>query len=131
VDGIGTLQFGSTLDLSGTTTMEIARVSDTTNHDQVVVLGTVTYGGTIIVTNVGAELLQEGDTFQLFNAATRAGAFAEIILPALPAGLAWSNRLALDGSLAVVPAINTTPAPIQFVVNGDTLELSWPADRTG
>jgi hypothetical protein len=45
--------------------------------------------------------------------------------------LGWTNRLGIDGSLAVVNAIPTTPPPLAFTVTDSTLQLSWPAGHIG
>jgi len=41
------------------------------------------------------------------------------------------HRLALDGTLAVVSSVNTTPTDITTIVAGNTLQLSGPADHIG
>jgi hypothetical protein len=56
------------------------------------VLGALTCGGTLIVTNIGVVALAAGDSFKLFNAASYSGAFAKVILPPLPAGLGWNTN---------------------------------------
>lgn len=68
----------------------------------------VTYGGTLIVTNVGSAL-QSGDTFTLFQATNYSGSFATIILPSLGTGLTWNtNNLVVKGSISVGLAISPT-----------------------
>jgi autotransporter-associated beta strand protein len=63
---------------------------------------TLVNGGTLVVTNVGSTALTNGDTFRLFAAATCQGAFAKVVLPPLPAGLAWStSALNTNGTLSV------------------------------
>jgi hypothetical protein len=48
------------------------------------------YGGTLIVTNLGASSdLVPGDIFQLFGAASYNNDFATTILPPLMPGLSW------------------------------------------
>lgn len=131
VNGIGKLVCGGSLTLNGTTWMEISRAGSQTTNDQASVTGNVTFGGQLVVTNIGPDPLQAGDTFSLFAAATRTGSFTNIVLPSLPSGLAWTNQLAAAGTLAVVSAVSTTPIPITATVNGGNLELSWPASHTG
>lgn len=87
-------------------------------------IGTVT--GTIVVTNLGAPL-QVGDTFTLFNKAVTGGGS----LTVTGGGAAWTNKLALNGSIEVIPSVNTNPTNIVASVNGNVLTLSWPADHTG
>ena len=57
----------------------------------------------MIVTNVGATPLARGDSFKLFNAASYTGAFANVVLPMLPAGLGWNtNSLNVNGTISVI-----------------------------
>jgi hypothetical protein len=39
--------------------------------------------------------------------------------------------LTTDGTLRFTVSVNTTPTNITAVVNGNQLNLSWPADHTG
>ena len=67
------------------------------------VTGTLAEGGTLVVTNIGASALTNGDSFKLFKAGTYSGAFSGFVLPSLPAGLGWNtNNLAASGVLSVV-----------------------------
>jgi len=101
--GIGTLTFSNSLALAAgcTNIFEISK-SPLTN-DVAKVFGALTNGGTLIVTNIGAGMLTNGDSFKLFNAASYNGAFAKVILPPLPAGLGWNtNALNSAGTLSIV-----------------------------
>jgi len=95
------------------------------------VAGTLTYGGTLSLTNLSGTLAA-GDSYKLFSAGTYGGTFARLS-PATPAtGLIWNtNTLATDGTLRIATAVNTTRTNITFSVSGDQLNLSWPADHTG
>jgi hypothetical protein len=84
----------------------------------------------LTVANLG-DALQPGDTFQLFNAPGYGGSFGVTNLPPLGAGLAWSNSLAVNGSIAVVPTVSLMPTNILVGVSGTTLLLSWPPDHAG
>ncbi|HEX7654267.1 MAG TPA: autotransporter-associated beta strand repeat-containing protein [Verrucomicrobiae bacterium] len=96
-------------------------------------VSTLTYGGTLAVTNLSGTLAV-GDSFKLFDAATYAGAFTAIA-PATPGvGLAWdASQLATSGTLKIIAGVtvNTTPTNIVSSVSGGILTLSWPADHTG
>ena len=102
-------------------------------YDQVVGLTSLSYGGTLSVTNL-AGTFAAGDAFKLFDAASYSGAFAAIV-PTYPgAGLAWNtNTLATDGTLRIVAGgINTTPTNLVYTVVGNNqLEFSWPASQIG
>ena len=108
-NGIGALTVNNSLTLAGTTLMELSKSALT--NDSVVVGGTLNYGGTLTVTNLGGTLAGD-DTFQLFTAATNGGAFTAVSLPPLNFGLAWNtNTLTSSGVISVVatnpPAIGT------------------------
>jgi autotransporter-associated beta strand protein len=99
----GTLTFSNSLTLNsgGTSIFEISKSPFT--NDVAKVLGALTNGGTLIVTNIGVAALANGDSFKLFNAASYSGSFASVILPSLSAGLAWNaNALNTNGTLSVV-----------------------------
>ena len=103
--GIGQLTISNNATLAGSsvTVMELSKNGGVLTNDQLFVSGILTQGGTLVVTNIGTNALAVGDSFQLFNAATNAGAFASFVLPALPVGWHWStNSLATNGILAVV-----------------------------
>ena len=95
----GTLTINNSLTLQGTAVMEIGRNGTVLTNDLVAGIGALTYGGTLIVTNLGGSPLQAGDSFQLFAANSRAGAFASIVYPA---GCMFTNSLATDGRIRVV-----------------------------
>ena len=103
VAGIGTLTFSNSLALAAgcTNIFEISK-SPLTN-DVARIAGALTNGGTLLVTNISATALAAGDSFRLLIAANYIGAFGKVILPALPAGLAWNtNNLNTSGTLSVV-----------------------------
>ena len=114
-NSIGHLTFGNDLTLAATTNtqLELNRNSSIT-HDALNVTGAFTAAGTLAITNAGPPLVA-GDAFNLFSKAPTAGSFSSISLPALGSGLLWQNRLAIDGTLAVIattvdPASNPVPA---------------------
>jgi autotransporter-associated beta strand protein len=126
---IGTLTINNNLTLQGTTFIEVNQ--DSMTADQVIGVSALTYGGTLVVTNLGTAALTNGSSFQLFTASTRNGAFAAVV-PAPGSGLSWdTSRLTVDGTLAVKTGPSTTPTVISAVVTGNQLELSWPADHLG
>jgi hypothetical protein len=87
--------------LAGTAWMKLNRNSST-NSDQVISRKSLTYGGSLIVTNAGADL-QAGDTFTLFKAAGGFhSSFASVVLPPLASSLFWNtNQLATGGVISV------------------------------
>jgi autotransporter-associated beta strand protein len=128
---IGTLTLSNNLTLNGSTC--VAKVNpDLAINDLVQGVGTLTYGGTLVVTNVGTTSLAGGASLKLFDASAYAGSFASIV-PAQPGlGLGWdTSSLAVNGTLKVVTTVNTTPTNITAAVHGNQLTLSWPADHIG
>lgn len=122
VTNILTLQNGST------TVIELNASSHT--NDLIAGMANVSYGGQLTVTNIGGALAA-GDRFKLFEARSFSNSFATVVLPTLAGNLTWSNRLAIDGTLAVVQPVNTSPANIELAAAGNTLRLNWPADHIG
>jgi autotransporter-associated beta strand protein len=114
-NAVGTLTISNALTLAGTTILEIARTNN--SRDSVTGLTSVTYGGTLRVTNL-AGALAVGDAFKFFSAAGYSGAFANIILPALPSQWGWSNTLAANGTLSVyLRSTNVDPVAVDDFVS--------------
>jgi autotransporter-associated beta strand protein len=100
---IGRLTLGSAPTLLGTNFLRVDRNGGATLADKLAVSsGTLTYGGTLVVSNVGAALVG-GEVFTNFAAAAYAGAFTAMTLPALnDAGLNWyTGGLTNSGTLKV------------------------------
>lgn len=129
---IGTLTISNSLNLSGTTVMDLDAAAGT--NDLVRGLTSVAYGGTLTLVNLGGTITGS-NTFKLFSANSYSGAFAGLT-PATPGpNLVWNtNTLATDGTLRV---INTALATILVGElmpcgpSGQCLSLSWPADHIG
>ena len=127
----GTLTFSNPPVLNGGIVLKVNRNNGAPLNDQILLPSSgVAYGGTLTVSNVG-DSLQAGDTFQLFKATGYGGAFAATNLPTLGAGLAWSNSVAVNGSLAVLSTVSLVPTNLLFGLSGNYLTLSWPADHAG
>lgn len=127
--GIGTLTFGTGVNLAGATLMKISADGGLAN-DAVTTGSTLTYDGALIVTNIGVTALASGDSFKLFNAASYGGNFTATNLPPLNSGLGWSWTPG-NGTLTVVQTVNPTPTNFVALVSGNQLTLTWPADHTG
>jgi autotransporter-associated beta strand protein len=130
---IGTLTMTSSLLLRGKTVMELTRDGSLAN-DAVAGLTGVTYGGSLVLTNIGAAPLILNDTFVLFSAPPGAygGAFTNFTVPA---GYTFDlSKLTVDGSVKVtgIPsAIPNTPTNITYSMADNQLTLSWPANYKG
>jgi autotransporter-associated beta strand protein len=123
-DAIGTLTIGGNLTLAGNLAIEVNKSASPTS-DKVVVSGTLnnTGTGTVTVTNLGPALAP-GDTFTLFNKAVGNGS----ALSVSGANAIWTNKLATDGTIAVLSVTATTATNISYSVSGTNLTLSWPAN---
>ena len=123
------------LDSGSTTSMEIDAGNST--NDLLTTSSTITYGGTLNVTNLSGTLAA-GQIYKLFNAQdgfSYLGAFdGGTNLPTLGGGLAWDTTgLATNGTISVYSAIsiNPTPTNLTFTAGGGNLTLAWPSDHTG
>lgn len=103
-NAIGTLTVTNAITLSSTTSMEVNKTSGT--KDQLNCAGTITYGGTLNVTNL-AGALAAGDSFKLFNAASYTGTFS-LVTPVPGPGLAWDTTGLNIGTIKVV---SSAPVP--------------------
>jgi T5SS/PEP-CTERM-associated repeat protein len=100
--------------LQGKIVMEVINDGRMLPNDEFQLFGSITYGGALVVTNIGAVPLSAGNVFSLFEATSYSGAFSSITLPPLDTGLTWSNRLMIDGSIVVtaVPGAHFTTTTI-------------------
>jgi len=109
----GTCNFSNSLTLLGNLVIGVDKSLSPANG-VINVTGAITNAGvstTLEVTRVGGPSLLMGDSFQIFNQAVANGQ----LLNVTGAGATWTNRLAQDGSIAVlvapppdVPATNLT-----------------------
>lgn len=121
VNAMTTLQSGSF------TRMELDKAAGT--NDQLNVVGSLIYGGTLVVTNLGGQLWA-GDSFKLFNASGYFGVFSATSFPQLPNGFNWQWSPA-TGTLSVTSSVSLEPANVTANLSANSLELSWPADHIG
>jgi len=116
------------LQAGSTNVMQLDAAAQT--NDLISGMTSVSYGGRLVLTNVSGTLTS-GHTFKLFSAGSYDNAFNSITWPLLGGNLVWTNRLGIDGTVGVVSLVNTSPTNITILIDGDTLQLSWPMDRTG
>ncbi len=132
VAGIGTLTINNNLAVSGDVAADV-NTSVSPSNDLCVVTGTLQNSGfgTVTVNHTGPALVS-GDTFKLFSRPVTGGGNLAIAGGGLGAGLAWTNNLAVDGTIAVYGSVALNPTNITFyVTNGTELHLEWPADHLG
>jgi autotransporter-associated beta strand protein len=103
----GTLMISNSLSLAGTTRIRLNAASVT--NDSVRGLTSVSYGGTLTLTNM-AGVLATNRTFKIFSAGNYHGMFVQISPAAPGPGLVWNtNTLATDGTLRL--ARGNLPSP--------------------
>jgi len=129
---MGTLAISGNLNIAGNLQFNVNKGLVTSNS-LLSVSGVLTNSGagTLLVQNVGVPALTNGDTFTLFSQPVMNGNALTI---AGPAGVTFTNNLAVDGSitvLAVAPPVNTSPTSVMAAASGHTLNLSWPPDHLG
>ena len=121
----GTFTLNTAPVLNGTNLIKINRNGGTPLTDRVsLTSGNLNYGGTLVVSNVGAALVG-GETFTCFLASTFSGAFAATKLPTLGTNLNWYlgdltslgrikvNRSPVPGTLTVT---NTPMVQVQIPI---------------
>jgi hypothetical protein len=107
--------------LAGTTLMALNK--NVAGMNTALNTGTLNYGGTLVVTNLGATSdLVPGDSFKLFGAAVYNNDFVTSFLPPLMPGLSWvwtpaTGTLSVGGQYA--PDLTCS-------VSANTLHLAWP-----
>src|SRR5581483_11387266 len=100
---ISTMTFNNALALlGGSTNVLVVSKSPATNSQ--IVAGALTYGGTLVVSNISATPLAAGDSFRLFNAPSYSGSFSAINPPMPGSGLAWDSSGLTNGTLRVITA---------------------------
>jgi autotransporter-associated beta strand protein len=102
-------------------------------HDSLAASGSITYNGTLAVTNIGAAL-HAGDVFQLFGSGV--SGFASFNLQTNDAinnvKYSWNNTVAANGQISVATVtslVNTNAPKMQLsITGGNTLNLAWPTN---
>lgn len=121
-NSVGAMRIANTLTLNAGSQTLLELNSAAGANDSVRNLTHVNYGGTLTVTNIGGSLVA-GNSFMLFSAMSRGGNFSSLSLPPLAAGLIWTNKLAVDGSIAVVSLLSQ-PQISHVSISGLNLVIS-------
>jgi ADP-ribosyl-[dinitrogen reductase] hydrolase len=123
---VGTLTITNAVTLGGNALMFLNRAT----HSQLVA-ASITYGGTLTLSNIGPALTANS-SFKLFNAAGYNGAFTNI-LPNVPAaGLAWNtNALITSGTLSLIMTASPHFGEISISGDGNSLVLSGTGGVSG
>jgi fibronectin-binding autotransporter adhesin len=123
--GVATNEFrtvNSSLNLAGTTVLQIGKSGAAPISDQVVGVTDVTYGGTLIVTNADNSSLAGGDVFTLFVASgSKSGNFTSVQVVPTSLGLTATFSPA-TGQLTLA---NSAPPVLIYSNTGSALQFSW------
>jgi autotransporter-associated beta strand protein len=128
---VGTLTINNVVILqSGSTNRIKIRKAAPMTNDMLLASGGLTYGGTLVITNL-AGTLTVGDTFKLFSSPTYLGDFSSII-PATPgSGLLWDmDNLEVDGTLSIKLG-NAIPQFGTISLNGSNLVFNGSGGTAG
>lgn len=129
---IGTLTCLSNVTLNGTSALKLNKTVSPSN-DVLNVAGSLTYGGTLTVTNAGAALVV-GDSFKLFNAAGIAGNFTTTNLPS-SATWNWNPATGTLTVLTIVPTgpgiFTNQPGITSFNLSGSNIVVSGTNGQSG
>ena len=132
-NSVGMLTVGGAVTVSGGISMEINRDASPNSSQLAASSVTMNAGSTITLNNISSTSLAAGDTFTLFSTPP-AGSFIVTNLPVLPSGLAWTNNLALNGTIGVYQASTGPSGPGQltnsYSATTGVLSLSWPAGQS-
>lgn len=127
---IGTLTVNNAVTLAAGSTTRIEINKTSLAKDLLDSSATLTYGGSLIVTNLSGTLAN-GDSFKIFDAGTYAGSFTTTNLPALAPDLMWNtSSLNTSGAISVVSTNFTGPQPLLWKGDGganlwDGGTLNW------
>ncbi|MFO1489262.1 MAG: autotransporter-associated beta strand repeat-containing protein [Verrucomicrobiota bacterium] len=122
-NGIGTLRINNTVTLAAGSTARIEINAGSATKDLLDASGAMTYGGTLIVTNLGGTLVN-GQSFKIFDGGSYGGSFSSMTLPALASDLQWNTAgLATSGTISVVSTNFTLPQSIVWA--GDGVVNAW------
>ena len=117
---LGTLTLNTAPTFAGTNFMRVYKSGSPTADKIILTSGTLTYGGTLVVSNAGPTLTG-GEVFTLYSATSYAGSFSATNLPSLTTGLNWYlGALVTNGTIKVNrrPVANTdtvTNIPTQML----------------
>ena len=121
----GTLTVSNNVTLFGNALMKLNPAGSTSDALNVANGMSITYGGTLTVTNISSAPFAVGNSFQLFNAGTYNGLFTSIV-PATPGnGLAWNTNTLATGVLSVVAGpVTPQPAITSITLSGTSLVIT-------
>ncbi len=125
----GLLTVTTNVELAGTVNLALDPTNSPNSSELVARSFVIDPTAVLVISNAGGAF-SGGQTFQLFGQPVNG--FASVTLPALSSPLAWTNKLAVDGSIAVLGStVNTNAVSLVNTLAGNSLTLTWPPDHTG
>jgi fibronectin-binding autotransporter adhesin len=120
----GLLTVTNGVQLQGNTFMKLNPATAASDRINAIEGSTITYGGTLTVSNVSATPFAIGNSFTLFNAAGYSGSLSSIV-PATPGpGLTWNTNGLSSGVLSVVANGAPQPGITSVSLSGTTLVIN-------
>lgn len=114
-------------DSTAQTVMEVNNAAAT--NDLLAAVGTVTYGGTLTITNINATAYTNNQVLKLFSAGGYAGSFSNIVFRGV--AVYDTSKLTVDGTIKVAAPLSTAPTNLTATVtDGNTLVVGWPLNHT-
>ena len=125
VTNTGTLTINNNLTIQGGAFMRISKMGGVLANDLITGLGTVSYGGTLTISNVTADAtpLAMGDMFPLFSATTHSLNFANIV--SANGGATYSFANGVLTVMSVGPDLSQNHLTNNLTAGGTVLSLSW------
>ena len=115
----GTMTFSSNLTLLGTSKLVLEIGTNGLDYDHLIVEGTLTKGGTVLVTNLGYTFVG-GEVFNFIDATNWSGSFNILSLPTLSGGMTWyTDAFETEGLLSVL----AIPEPSAILALGTGMAL--------
>jgi hypothetical protein len=131
VNAIGTFTVNGGVTNAGKVFIRVNKALAQSN-DLISVTGIITNAGTgtVTITNIGAAPLVAGDRFQIFSGPVNRGSAMTVT----GGGVTWSNNLAVDGSVQVVPtfvALTNSPSITNFSLQTPNAVFSGTNGQAG
>lgn len=123
-----TISSNLTLSASSTVSMDVDMDTGTASNDVIAVLGTNSYAGTLLLTNMGVTALTVGESFHVFNNAHFTGNFATVNGTG---GVTWTFNPATGiATVASVP-VSSPPGLTSIGVSGANVVITGTNAQAG
>jgi autotransporter-associated beta strand protein len=127
---IGTLSVTTNLTLASGSQTLVEIDAALGSSDLVTGLTNITYGGTLVVSNVSLTVVTNNQTFTLFSALSSTGDFSSISPTGPTSSLVWKFN-PTNGVLTAVSGIADYSTNLSFSLSGGNLTVTWPDTHLG